>query len=1042
MSIHMFRDTGKPNARKRSMKRRFSSFAVLVLSAMLCFGLCMPATVLAAPLKGEVIGFDSYGNPWVADGTVDTDKEHIGSADEGVEARTHVGVFTNPPAIVDSSEDFSGSIDDILGILGGGRSRAAGLSGGLMAEISDAYSSLKYRWEVEDQHGNKTRIKEPAPVSEGVKQENGNIIVSCKQEAIDFINDNRAAIEAALKTSEYVEYIFRCVLCREDGSDLNSENSSKDITIRFLRSGSDYVNVDGTETNPDGTPVNPGLVVTIPSDPTDPDNPDEIEITVSGSVHKNAKLIVEKVKRSEDPNRWNGFQSGAEALGDYSVLGMYRIYMVVMKSDGTQDTVTNAFVSSIDVYMRHKGAGSAGEWQYADGVLFMQDNGDGTNTISSLPLTKALNKDWAYFTTDSLGYFAFIGSNGSNNPGGDGTKHQVTVRVGTHGTVTEVPDGVRAYNVVDGSTLQLQVRADDHYKVKVKTTSDTRLPVKWSDDTIVIGPVKTSGTVDVSFEYVSYGPDDPNYPNGPDGPKDPNNPNNPYDPDSPDNPNNPENPNYVPNPKVTAVIENGSLGNGSVQVVGSGMAGLIGNTSEVNVTRGDPAQVIISPNAGRKVKDVRVEPATGGYSGMSWVGNALHFSAVDRNITVYVSFEVGSSLTPTTWNVALTWNPKEGGSITGASTNIPTSQSGVFTIHAKDGYTVDSSNIDGVDAKSQLVYKGDGVWTCTIAYNSKQTRAFHVEFVKGERPANPDGNNPGGDPNNPGGDPNKPGGDTPVGSEFTVDLSIAGSGHVWAVVSNNGMIEGVEDLNTVARLLPVQRVAAATPLVNVSQSESGSLRGSAEATLADGAYLSRASDVYSTSTKLHLTPKSTVTFVLLPRNGNHIESVAKNGADAGVGDTHVLTHTASGDDDHQSLAVNFKPGEISDDMINDYLNGQGGNGNGNGNGADGDGSGNGSGGLLSGTGSGNGGTGADGSGNVSGVKTPTNVGSSLGKTGDIMWMIALALLAMAIVAAAVIFVGRRKSAQSSGAGSGIESGSESIPDTLNSTSSIDPKEDD
>lgn len=978
MGTHLFRNMGKPNARKRSLKKRFFSFAVLVLSAMLCFGLCMPATVLAAPLKGEVIGFDSYGNPWVADGTVDTDKEHIGSADKGVEATTHVGVFTNPPAIVDSSEGFSGSIDDILDILGGGRSRAAGLSGGLMVEIADAYASLKYRWEVEDQHGKKTRIKEPALVSEGVKQENGNIVVSCKQEAIDFINDNRAAIEAALKTSEYVEYIFRCVLCREDGSDLNSENSSKDITIRFLRSGSDYVNVDGTETNPDGTPVYPDLVVTIPTDPTDPDNPDEIEITVSGSIHKDAKLIVEKVKRSEDPHRWNGFQGGAEALGDYSVLGVYRIYMVVTKSDGSEDKVTNAFVSSIDVYMRHKDAGSTGEWQYADGVLFMRDNGDGTSTISSLPLTKALNKDWAYFTTDSLGYFAFIGSNGSNNPGGDGTKHQVTVRVGTHGTVIGVPDGVRAYNVVDGSTLQLQVRADDHYRVKVKTTSDTRLPVKWSDDTIVIGPVKTSGTVDVSFEYVSYGPDDPNYPNGPDGPKDPNNPNNPYDPDSPDNPNHPENPNYVPNPKVTAVVEKGSLGNGSVQVVGSGMAGLIGNTSEVNVTRGDPAQVIISPKAGYKVRNVRVEPTAGGYDGMSWAGNALHFSAVDRNITVYVSFEAGSSPTPTTWNTVLTWNPKEGGSITGASTGIPTSQSGVFTIHAKDGYTVDSSNIDGVDAKAQLVYKGDGVWTCTIAYNGQQTRAFHVEFVKGERPANPDGN-----------DPNNPGGNDPAGSEFTVDLSISGNGHVWAVVSNNGMIESVEDLNSTARFLPTQRVAAATPLTNVSQSDSGALRGSAEATLADGAYLSRASDMFSTSTKLHLTPKSTVTFVLLPRNGNHIESVLKNGVDAGVGDTHVLTHTADGTDDRQSLAVSFKEGELSDKVIKDYLNSLGGNGT-NGNGS---------------------GSGTGGAGSLTGVKTPTNIGSGLSQTGDPMWMAVLALLALAIASVVAIAIGRKRSMQ-------------------------------
>lgn len=970
------KSTGRMATCRRRVATGMRSAAYVMLASILCLGMCAPCIAFgkSKDAPGYVLGTDDDGiivapdeNGAYPDG-VWTDQE------SGADAKTEVGVYAIPPAIEGGTEGDSGSIDDIIDSIIGSRNRAAGVDGGLAVEVSNAYIGLKYRWEVSCM-GKTTSLVPPTTIPTDSISDDGTAIVKCKDEALEYLRENYNEINKAAEDNGFVDCIFRCILVSKEGHDLSSTGSQYEIKFTILPKDSDYQDRDGTRADtPSEQPGDDELKFTLPDG--------SVEIAVSGKIHKNAKLVVVKVEQDDNLDRWNKFQDAAEALGDYSVLGMYRIYLVVTKSDGTEDTVTEAFLPDLDVHMRHKGVGSTGEWEYADAALFMTDNNDGTHTVSSLTLTKAPNKDWAYFTTDKLGYFAFVAKNGGNNPGEEGTKHQVTVRVGAHGTVVGITGGMRVYNVVDGDSLKLQVKPDDHYKIKAITSDGARVPVIWSDDTLVVGPVKASGTVNVSFEYVSYGPDDPNYPG---------------DPDDPNNPNNPDNPDYVANPKVTAVVEDGSIGRGSVQAVGSGTAGLAGDASEVNVTRGDPAQVIISPKAGYKVRNVRVEPTAGGYDGMSWAGNALHFSAVDRNITVYVSFEAGSSPTPTTWNTVLTWNPKEGGSITGASTGIPTSQSGVFTIHAKDGYTVDSSNIDGVDAKAQLVYKGDGVWTCTIAYNGQQTRAFHVEFVKGERPANPGGN-----------DPNNPGGNDPAGSEFTVDLSISGNGHVWAVVSNNGMIESVEDLNSTARFLPTQRVAAATPLTNVSQSDSGALRGSAEATLADGAYLSRASDMFSTSTKLHLTPKSTVTFVLLPRNGNHIESVLKNGVDAGVGDTHVLTHTADGTDDRQSLAVSFKEGELSDKVIKDYLNSLGGNGT-NGNGS---------------------GSGTGGAGSLTGVKTPTNIGSGLSQTGDPMWMAMLALLALAIASVVAIAIGRKRSVEAAKANPAQASAVRSAPDPL------------
>ena len=117
-------------------------------------------------------------------------------------------------------------------------------------------------------------------------------------------------------------------------------------------------------------------------------------------------------------------------------------------------------------------------------------------------------------------------------------------------------------------------------------------------------------------------------------------------------------------------------------------------------------------------------------------------------------------------------------------------------------------------------------------------------------------------------------------------------------------------------------------------------------------------------------------FVLLPVYGNHISSAVKNGVSAGVGDTHMLAHTSNADR-HQSLEVTFARGLVSDPSLNDILtNGTSGNGTGNG--------------LLS------------------GIKTPTAIGSGLSKTGDVMGIVVLVLIGIAAVAAIALVFARRK----------------------------------
>ncbi len=928
----------------------YSLRAVLlaVLAVVLCVGMCFPAfaDVGGPGEKGTIVGDE---------GTIDdpergyTDEEVI-VKDGAATAKTEVGVFAKVDITVEDITPPS------TGVFPWGRvSQAFSLvekAYAADANYTDIWADIKtgnsaqYSWNVylNGSFAQEMLGKTPVPAA---SDSSGVVRVPCPGTK-EYVENNKDLLWGYIEADGYVELMWEILLYR--GDDLVGYARTT-TTFTDPADTGDYGNIDGTETNPDGSLKHPDWVY---EEDVDGDGKTDVEITISGNIRKDAKLVVVPIDRMTGSSVWDAFQGKA---GDRSIDRVYQILLVVRDGNGvvTQD---KAYIGPVNVHVRYAKGSGFGEgasadmtdwqtWAYPTGALFAEDP---TQTDQIEEKTVELDKDhpgFASIKTYKLGYFALLGKSAGSSGGGT---HSVVVNVGAGGTVVGITGSSKTYTVADGGTLVLQANPNVGYVLSA-TSSTGAAPVKeTSENAITIGPVTGNGVVDVSFSFVNK--DDPN------------------------------DPLHGQNHMVAAKVADVCKGMGTV-AVGDQTAGEA--SAKQYVHGATDALVIFQPQGGYHVAGVTVNGKAVFVNGTSFA-----FPVVNEDKNVEVFFARGDGPIRGSWTVSVTTNPADAATVSGATT-MPVGENGTFRIEANEGQTIGAATLDGVKLpKENLIYRGDGVWVATVPYNGSSSRALVIDFKAGEWPPDsgigpfdPDNPNGSGDPNNPDdpNNPNNPGVD-PADGPFIVDVTINGenAGYVYVVLQNeNGMIEDLLDLNA-----PESQSGTVVPqsAENASVSEQGLLTATAQIQRDATSYAARPSEMLAASKQLRITPGSTAKFVLLPVYGNHISGAVKNGISAGVGDTHVLTHTSSADR-HQTLEVTFARGLVSDPSLNDILtNGTSGNGTG------------------------------SGSGLLSGVKTPTVIGSGLSKTGDVMGIVTLVLIGIAAVAVVVLLLVRRKSRES------------------------------
>lgn len=939
-----------------------------VLAVVLCVGMCFPAFATDIPLgerpnKGEVIG---------TKGTIDdpergyTDEEVIGSGGSA-KATTEVGVF----ALQDDIK-VTEIAPPSTGVFPWGRaSQTFSLVEKAYADsanYTDIWAKIKtgnnayYSWNVyiNGSLAQEMLGKTPVPAASDGSDE---VRVVCPG-TTEYVEGNKDLLWGYIEEYGYVQLMWEILLYKGDDPVGYARTTT---TFTDPADTGDYGEIDGTETKPDGSLKYPDWVY---EEDLDGDGDPDVEITISGNIRKDAKLVVVPIDRMTGSSVWDAFQGKA---GDRSIDRVYQILLVVRDENGvvTQD---KAFIGPVNVHVRYSkdigfGEGASADmtdwqtWAYPTGALFAEDP---TQTDQIEEKSVELDKDhpgFASIKTYKLGYFALLGKSAGSSVGGT---HSVVVNVGAGGTVVGITGPSKTYTVSNGGMLVLQANPNVGYVLSAASSTGAAPVKEVSENAITIGPVTGNGVVDVSFTFV--GKDDPN------------------------------DPLHGQNHMVAAKVANACKGMGTV-AVGDQAAGEA--SAKQYVHGATDALVIFQPQGGYHVASVTVNGKAVFVNGTSFA-----FPVVNEDKNVEVFFARGDGPIRGTWTVSVTKNPDNAGTISGATT-IPVGENGTFRIAANKGQTIGAATLDGAKLpKENLIYQGDGVWVATVPYNGSSSRALVIDFKAGEWPPDsgkgpfdPDNPNGSGDPNNPD-DPNNPNnpddpnnpnnpddpnnpnnpdnpGVDPADGPFIVDVTINGenAGYVYVVLQNeNGLIEDILDLNAPESQSGTVAVQAAE---NVSVNAQGILSATGQVQQrATTSYAARPSEILSASKQLRITPGSTVKFVLLPVYGNHISSAVKNGVSAGVGDTHMLAHTSNADR-HQSLEVTFARGLVSDPSLNDILtNGTSGNGTGNG--------------LLS------------------GIKTPTAIGSGLSKTGDVMGIVVLVLIGIAAVAAIALVFARRK----------------------------------
>lgn len=531
-----------------------------------------------------------------------------------------------------------------------------------------------------------------------------------------------------------------------------------------------------------------------------------------------------------------------------------------------------------------------------------------------------------------------------------GSSHTVTVNVGAGGTVVGISGTSKNYTVTNGGTLVLQANPNAGYKLSATSTGGAPI-AEVSENAVTIGPVTSNGTVSVAFTFVDA--------------------------------NDPNDPNHGVQHTVRARVADMCKGMGTVSVGGE----TPGDTSQKQYVHGSlDAVVTFSPVVGYHVSGVKVNGKSVFASGSSF-----SFAVVDADKDVEVFFSRGDAPVQQTWTVTITKNPEDAGVVEGATT-IPVNEPGKFRIAANRGQTISAVTLDGAKLpKENLIYLGSGEWRATVPYSGAATRTLAVTFKQGEWP--PDSSMGPFDPDNPNGSDKPDGPDGPddpsIGDivdpskgPFILNLSLRGSGYAYVVMqSAQGNIEDVVEIGTPeTRSSSAAAAVAAVQPRNSFVDATGLLRASALTAEASSSYAARPSDTIGESKQLRMTPGSTAKIVLLPVYGNHISSVLKNGTNAGVGDTHIVSHTSDANR-VQTLDATFTPGYVSDEVLNSILA----------NGASGTGSGAGS-----------------GTGSISAIQPSGKIGSGLLQTGDTAWMMLGALVVVAAVAATGIVIARRR----------------------------------
>ena len=370
------------------------------------------------------------------------------------------------------------------------------------------------------------------------------------------------------------------------------------------------------------------------------DDGTQADIKIAGSVHKNARLVVDGLAPTTP-----AYLSLVSAAQGAPITGAWVVRLVV---DGQTVGDVDPFIGPVTVSVRYPGESAyraayafeqpdgvrvqqgSGGYSFPDGVLFMA--ADASVSAPDYAIDEA--RRWLTFETKVLGAFATLGTVS------EAASHEVSVSSGEGGTVW--PAGT--LRVADGETAAFAILPEAGYALDdVKATNGTAVRVE--NNMLYVGPVAADTSVSVSFARVEVDP--------------------------------------AIEYTLTARVESGL---GTVSVAG----GEAGRSASVKAAKGSSVPVSFGPEAGWVVDALTVNgvpaiPLAGGYL----------VSSLDEDTEVAVSYRRGAEPPATVFSISASVEGR-GGEVSPAYVQVPLGGSASVSFVPDAGYAVSEVVVDGV----------------------------------------------------------------------------------------------------------------------------------------------------------------------------------------------------------------------------------------------------------------------------------------------------------------------------------------------------------